>query len=200
MMPQMAPSGGFGAPQLPPPENSNRKWMWIGGGAVLLLGTCGLGCVGFVGLGVFLERRTSALEAACNGSPVPEAASYTAGARGPIVAMNRTDSGWSAAYDIVPHGFVEADTTEEAALVLCVEPDQTATIEPCSRAGYVYAQRTRHQRSARLVIARTGQTLSQGVATGADPPACADLVHTSDAEGPALNESSWTTFLQGALH
>lgn len=178
---------------------ANRTWLWVGGGALgLLVGGSALSCAGIVGFGVFLQQRTAALATACDGSPVSSAAAYVPGAPAPIVVMDHTDGGWTANYGLLPDGFVSGDTTAETPLVLCVEPAERAVLESCVREGAADGQRTRWERRARLVVARTGEVLADQVVTGPEPADCSVRAQRERSGAwPAANE--WSAFLHGAL-
>ena len=179
-----------------------RTLLIAGGIVAALMLVCCSGIALLALGGSYVSDRVAAAGAACDGRPVPGAAPYRLGdASAGIVAMQRSGGAWSPQFDVVPTTFHSADTTQEAALVLCMEPDSRESIETCAYSSGARVTRYRHQQRVRVVVAQTGAVLRDEVVQGPAPDACADEVSGSpvDIDGDEVGHDSLVPTISAAL-
>lgn len=135
---------------------------------------CGGFFVGMAGLGSVIESRVSALTAACDGRGVPEAAAYVPGPGVHLTtAFGRGQGTWHYEQRMVPSAWGSSETASTE-LVLCFEDEQEGVVESCPYTTGMVVSRIQFARQARLVVAQTGQVLSNTMVMGGDPAACLD--------------------------
>lgn len=170
---------------------------------VLALGCCGASAA-TVSFGAYLQLRFSALRPACDDVPVPTAAPY-AGASSGVLAFVRGSGIWTRERAFVPRGFVATHSTETTGVVLCVEPDEQVSVETCKPTSRGTVTRYRHQRRARVVVARTARVLADQLLLGREPLPCKDAaggVDPTSLDGPPVDGSDsepWRALLTAAL-
>jgi hypothetical protein len=170
--------------------------------AFLVFGCCG--SIGALALfGNFLQGRVASAAAAGNGQPVPDAAVYVPGNPNGVVVMSPSGTNWTPEFGALPTELHSADTTAEAALVLCLYESQKVALQNCTYTTGSPITRSRYERRGRLVVARTGVVLADRTVAGPDPAACeamADMNQTTiDGDDVATDDPAWARVVTDAV-
>ena len=183
--------------------SGRSKWIALGVLGVSMLGCCG-SCFGMVGFSQWLQSRVAPLAVACDGSGVAASAALVPGTVPSIAVMEHQGASWTGQFNVLETSLSPADTTEEAALVLCMEAPETVEIERCDYTNGSTIVRNRIYRRARLVEARTGRVLSDQTVAGPDPALCGEWsqaggFQTWSGTDPSEDQPTWTRAFGAAI-
>ncbi len=156
------------------------------------------------------------LKAVCEGNPIA-AATRQIGGNQRYVAFSRSDGNWRLATGRLPDD-LRAERIEDAAHIVCLEPETTAAIEDCvfmKRYGVKVAgiplasvpsgeivrfPRTQNGMEARVFSAQTGQRVNWGYIRASPPRACDAFVGgtpwASDFAGGSVSDTNIAGWLR----
>jgi hypothetical protein len=163
----------------------NRKLAIVLGivGALILV------CIAMLVLGSVIskERNNQDQEFAdmmnvCRGQSVASAAAYESGGQNSIIAFEPNVSGDLTTYTYAVPDDMLATTAGEVALVLCLGEEKEVLLESCpyysvddeEQAIENVIERYVRERSAKLIVAQTGEVLADDVIQGEEPDECLD--------------------------
>lgn len=154
-----------------------------------IVGVLLLVCVAIIGFGSVLskERNEQDQEFAdmmnvCRGQSVASAAVYESGGQNSLIAFETGVSGDLTTYTYAVPDDMLATTAGEVSLVLCLGEEEEVLIESCpyysvddeEQAIENVIERYVHERSAKLIVAQTGEVLADEVIQGEEPDECLD--------------------------